>query len=85
MFFSPFIIPVVAILAWALVMIARGPLGQALAQRIAGGGHPPDVDTEALRGELQGMAQRLADVEERLDFTERVLQRDRERLGSGEG
>jgi hypothetical protein len=86
MFFSPFIIPVVAIVAWALVMISRGPLGQALAKRIAGGSHPPDTDTEALRGELEGMAQRLAEVEERLDFTERVLQQDRgrERLGSGE-
>lgn len=86
MFFSPFIIPVVAIVAWALVMISRGPLGQALANRIAGGSHQPDADTEALRGELEGLAQRLAEVEERLDFTERVLQQDRgrERLGSGE-
>jgi hypothetical protein len=86
MFFSPFIIPVIAIVAWALVMISRGPLGQALAKRIAGGSHPPDADTEALRGEVEGMAQRLAEVEERLDFTERVLQQDRgrERLGSGD-
>jgi hypothetical protein len=86
MFFSPFIIPVIAIVAWALVMISRGPLGQALAKRIAGASHPPDADTEALRGEVEGMAQRLAEVEERLDFTERVLQQDRgrERLGSGD-
>jgi hypothetical protein len=86
MFFSPFIIPVVAILAWALVMISRGPVGQALAKRIAGGSHPQDADMEVLHGELEGIAQRLAEVEERLDFTERVLQQERgqERLGSGD-
>ena len=55
MFFGPFIIPVVAIVACALVIISRGPLGQALAQRVAGRSHPPDADTEALRGELEGV------------------------------
>lgn len=35
-------------------------------------------ETERLEGEVAALAQRLAEVEERLDFTERLLARDRQ-------
>ena len=79
---SPFIVPVVLFTAIAAVLIFRGPLGKALAERIAGRAASPEPQ---LQGELDELRHRVAELEERLDFTERVLAREREagRLGSG--
>ncbi len=74
MFFSPFIIPVVAILAGAATVIARGPIGQALARRI--GGDVPSGDHHELQGEIDALVERLTDVEERMDFAERLLSKE---------
>lgn len=75
-------------LAWALMPVAviaiiglshamRGPLGKALADRIAGraGGR---MEGEVASGDVDELRQRLAELEERLDFTERVLARAQE-------
>jgi hypothetical protein len=58
--------------AWTGSRILRGPLGDALARRIGGAGHGgvQDADITDLRA-------RVAELEERVDFTERVLLRDR--------
>src|ERR1700759_3348861 len=56
--------------AWSL----RGPLGQALAQRIAGAG--PAIDDEAQQGmysEIDELRARVQELEERVDFSERML------------
>lgn len=47
------------------------------------GAPQPDVDTQQLSAELDQLRQRLAELEERQDFTERLLaqQRDRPALG----
>lgn len=76
------IVPVVTILGIAGAVILRGPLGRALADRIARRGPPPDgrsadIAAEALL-ELDNLKQRLAELEERQDFTERMLTRARE-------
>jgi hypothetical protein len=69
--------PVIAVVAISigLAKIFRGPLGAAIADRIRGG--PPAVDTE-LAAEVEHLRSRLAEVEERLDFAERLLSQARE-------
>jgi hypothetical protein len=58
-------------------IVLRGPLGRALADRIAGRSRAPDPESEAglerALDELDVLKRRLAEVEERQDFTERVL------------
>jgi hypothetical protein len=64
-------------IAFAMVKIFTGPVGQAIGRRIgAKSGHAdPDLINEvvALRGDLEHLQQRLVDAEERLDFSERLL------------
>jgi hypothetical protein len=73
------LIPVVAIIAYAAIKIARL--------------RPPRSDTlpsdaaprlEALERSVQGLQQELAETQERLDFAERLLAkaRDERRIGS---
>jgi hypothetical protein len=75
-------IVIVSIGAWTIARVLRGPLGEALSRRI-GGTTTPVRDDEQLAA-VQG---RLAELEERMDFTERVLLQDREagQLRQGEG
>ena len=65
-------------LSVATVIVLRGPLGRALADRIAGRHRDDGGEDEALRADVEGMRQRLAEVEERLDFAERLLAKQRE-------
>ncbi len=57
------------IAAVVAVKLLRGPLGHALADRLRGNA-PPDP---GVLEELEAVKGRLADVEERLDFAERLL------------
>ena len=77
-FLAP-LIPIVAIIAFAAVKIARIrvtrqelPLGDVTAR------------LEALEGDVHGLHQELAETQERLDFAERLLTKGREegRIGS---
>ena len=73
-------------LAWgaAFVALLVGPIGKAVARRIAGGKNVPGVTTGEMNAERVGelehrladmeLAQaRIAELEERLDFAERML------------
>jgi hypothetical protein len=85
---SPFAVPITAFMSIAAIVILRGPLGRAIADRIAGrvgpGGTPEDQG-EVL-AELDEVKHRLGEVEERLDFAERLLAKQREeRIGPGGG
>jgi hypothetical protein len=62
---------IAVVAAIVLVKLIRGPLGQALADRLRGAA-PTD---RGLLDELEAVKTRLAEVEERLDFAERVLAR----------
>jgi len=69
----------------ASVIILRGPLGRALAERLAGRAGAPDAAgqraldvAERTAAEMDELRGRLAEVEERQDFTERVLARHKE-------
>lgn len=70
------------------IITLRGPLGRAIADRIAGRAHPHDPDLDRLAemsdrvlGELDDVRHRLVELEERQEFTERVLAQQRERPG----
>jgi len=72
------------------VLILRGPLGKALARRLEGRAGREDVTGAAMAGiserlaELEQRDARVAELEERLDFAERLLaQRDLERVPRG--
>jgi hypothetical protein len=71
-----------SIAAWTVARIFRGPLGEALARRIGGPTASPGHDDPRM-ADLQS---RIAELEERLDFTERVLLQERQagQLGQGE-
>ncbi len=75
---GPASIPIWAIAAWGGMMIFRGPFGKALATRV--GGHAVDGPVELppeLYGELDELRARLGELEERVDFSERLLTRDK--------
>ncbi len=74
--------------------LALSPVIRALADRISGKTRPGGLDQVELRlqaleernpvtGEVELQQQRLAELEERLDFTERLLVRQRQELGGG--
>jgi len=79
---APFLVPITMFLTVGAVLIFRGPLGKAIGERIAGGSrHLPSEhapETEALRAEVEELRWRLGELEERQDFTERILARNRE-------
>ena len=77
------IVPVTAIVGIAAAVVLRGPLGRALADRIARRGVELRGGTAEITAqtalELDDLKRRLAELEERQDFTERMLTRVRER------
>ena len=79
-----FAIPVGIVSAIAAAVVLRGPVGKALAKRLAG---EADGQNEALLQELEDVRQRMGELEERLDFAERVLAQgqDAARLARPEG
>ncbi|MBE0591023.1 MAG: hypothetical protein IH616_01325 [Gemmatimonadales bacterium] len=87
MLFSPFIVPVALFFTIGAVAILRGPIGKALADRLAGRvpHQLPSIDGEDVRTEVDELRYRVAELEERLDFAERVLaqQREPDRLTPG--
>ena len=76
----------------AAVGLLFGPIGSALARRLAGRPEPADVSHEIdevraqVREEADDLRSRLAEVEERLDFAERLLAHGRQadQLPAGE-
>ncbi|MFL5493164.1 MAG: hypothetical protein ACJ8DC_02155 [Gemmatimonadales bacterium] len=70
---GPGVVIIAVVLVIGLLKIFRGPVGEALADRLRGRTAAPH-DTE-LMAEVEAMRTRLAEVEERLDFAERLLAR----------
>jgi hypothetical protein len=69
-----FVIVMGSIGAWTLARVFRGPLGEALARRIGGAVSNPGQGDQ----QISDLQARVAELEERLDFTERVLLQDRQ-------
>jgi hypothetical protein len=76
-------------ISFAAVLILRGPLGKAMADRLAGRtGAEESVarrQVERLEGELEDVRHRLSEAEDRLDFAERLLAKHREQSALGPG
>ena len=77
---TPFIVPVVMFLSIAAMVILRGPLGKALADRVAGRhlDRAERHDGEQATAELEEMRLRLTELENRVDFAERLLAKGRD-------
>jgi hypothetical protein len=69
-----------------LIAISFSPIGRAIAERIRGA--PLDAGPDpAVYEELERMRGEMAELQERMDFTERLLARQREapEIGGGAG
>ena len=72
----------------AVFLFAISPIGRAIADRIGGKGQVGGGERivhlqeghEALLDEMDGLRQEVADLQERVDFTERLLAKDREQV-----
>lgn len=65
-------------------LLAYSPVGKAFADRLRGHAAPAGTDPAVL-DELDALRHDLADVQERLDFAERLLSKGREGEGSSAG
>jgi len=88
-FWAPAITFSIVTLTIGTVLVLRGPVGKALGQWIAGRSHTQAQWIEGKYGvpnaKVEELRHQLTDVQERLDFAERLLarQRDAERLRPG--
>jgi hypothetical protein len=62
------------------VAVSFSPIGRAFADRIRGRSHAAETDPELL-AEMDDMRAQLSELQERVDFTERLLAKDREAKG----
>lgn len=66
----------------ASVLILRGPIGRALAERLSGRqaetDHVVSAEIERLSGQVDDLRLRLGETEERLDFAERMLAKQKQ-------
>jgi hypothetical protein len=75
-FIGPASIPIWGASFVAMIFIANGPVGKAIARRIAG--ELPELEqpaelSEAVYAELDELRARMIEMEERQDFSERLL------------
>jgi hypothetical protein len=68
------LIVLASITAWTVTRILRGPLGDALARRLGGSAQASGADT----AEVAELRTRVSELEERIDFTERMLLQERQ-------
>jgi hypothetical protein len=69
------------VIGFTIVRVAQSQVGQAIARRIHGrGGADPELQAEVLelREQVADLSHRLAENEERVDFTERLLAQGKE-------
>jgi hypothetical protein len=79
------LVPIVVFVILGLVGMSFSPMGRALARRIGGeagalqGAQRDTAELEALHGEVADLRRELDEVQNRLDFTERLLAQAKER------
>ena len=76
-------VPIVVFIVLGLIPISFSPVGRALARRIAGESaardEREDAEIEALQGDMAELRRELDEVQNRLDFAERLLTQAREK------
>ena len=82
-------IPVIVVGAGGLLLLSRSRLGEAVARRIAGDSRysATQEQVDALQDELAGLRNQLSEMQERVDFAERLLSRaddNRRELSQGD-
>lgn len=70
-----FAVPVGILSVIGAAVVLRGPVGKALARRLEGGASQPPPEEVLL--ELDELRQRMLELEERVDFSERLLAQGR--------
>jgi hypothetical protein len=81
------LIPITFFLTVGGVIASRGEIGKAIAHRIRGGAARDEdlkLEVDEMRRELDAVRMELAETNERLDFTERLLSSGRQE-GIGRG
>lgn len=70
-----------------MIGLAMSPIGRAIAARIQGGtkGAMAVHDHQAILEEVEGLRRDIGELQERVDFTERMLSRQREERLPGQG
>ena len=73
-------IPIIAVGGFFAWMISLSPLGKAMADRLRHGPTPPggSGDAEQVREAVEELRREVAELAERVDFTERLLAKQRE-------
>lgn len=79
MFDGPELPIIVLFMSLAAMVVLRGPLGRAIGERIAARRDAGDRELQDLKGEVDELRHQLYEVQERLDFAERLLARQDER------
>lgn len=69
---GPASIPIWMVVGGTAWLISKGAIGQAIAARLRGGAEPGELTDETL-AELEDLRARVAELEERVDFSERLL------------
>jgi len=78
---APVLMGIAVMLGLTATAVLRGPLGKALARRLEGPAALPDTSAQQLEdlqvrlADLEVQVGRMHELEERLDFTERLLAR----------
>ena len=67
-----FLIPAIIAIGVIAVVLLKGPVGEALAMRLRGEVASHDM-SDAVLAELDEVRARMAELEERLDFSERLM------------
>ena len=75
-------LPATVIGSIAAAVVLRGPIGVALSRRIQSD-PSAELPPETVLGELDDLRGRLLELEERVDFSERLLVRERESADRG--
>lgn len=81
-------IPIIGMLIGGFIIFAKSDIGKAFAHRLSGGAAAqPELmnELDGLRREVEGLRGELSEVQERLDFTERLIaqQHNVERVAPG--
>lgn len=78
MFNGPEVPMSIFFLAMAAIFVLRGPFGRALAERLSGRTGSDDREVQELRSDVEELRRQLGEVQERLDFAERLLAKQAE-------